>query len=130
MTCGRDQIPAALNLSPKRGPLGSELQGTERGSLSIRLDGWSGLTQNQATSRCKHWLGVHCLCQALHSQTPRAWSEGKETHHVSRSILNSDPRMAVIAHHDLIGGYPVAPKKKQNTIGTTHLKMFPSSMQQ
>lgn len=115
LTCDLRKIPHPSNsdfyTSPECGPRGSEFQGMEIGSSSMRLDGWFELAQNQPTSRCKHWLGVHCLSlESPDSQIPRAWLEG--THHVSRSILNSDPRMAVIAHHDLIGGHPVTPKKK------------------
>lgn len=115
LTCDLRKIPHRSNsdfyTSPGRGPHGSEHQGMER-AVIIHHSRWLfELAQNQPTSRCKHWLGVHCLSlESPDSQIPRAWLEG--THHVSRSILNSDPRMAVIADHDLIGGHPVTPKRK------------------
>lgn len=32
-----------------------------------------------------------------------------ETHHVFRAVPQRAPGVAVVAHHDLVGGHPVAP---------------------
>ena len=88
------------------GPPGPELRGTaERGATRHRRE-W---TRNPQTVRGHpRPLSAHTRTAGHQGHAQRE----EETHHVSRSILNSDPRMAVIAHHDLVGGHPVAPKRK------------------